>query len=341
MAFLRRSTPATIGIDLGGSNSFACAYTADFKLLLRDKIATEAKGGYDHVIGRLRDQIERMRQGLKKDGCVLSGIGLAVPGIVHRDGFLSTAPNLGWKDCRPMDSLGLSSDRTVRSVLMNDVNAGLMGELSVLPRPPFCAVAYFCGTGIGGAIAYEGRLFLGAHGSAGEVGHLIVTRGGRRCGCGRRGCLEAYVGKWALNYRVARALNRGVPTKLKSLIKYDLKTEPIKSSTLKKAYEAEDPFTLELLNDYYVKHLAAGISQAVNFTNPDMVILGGGIMEALGTRLLPKLTARLPRHCINQVPELRLSSLGDEAGPRGVVAEVLAGNRKGALALAPRVRGGS
>ena len=325
MAFLKRRTPAWIGIDLGGSNSFACAYTSDFKLLAQDKISTEAKGGYEHVIARLRDQIERLKARLESEGTVLAGLGLAVPGIVHRDGFLSTAPNLGWKDCRPLDALGLSSATGVRAVLMNDVNAGLLGELSVLPSPPVCAVAYFCGTGIGGAIAYEGRLLSGGQGSAGEVGHMIIKRGGRRCGCGRRGCLEAYLGKWALNHRVSRAFKRGQVTKLKGLIKYSLKTEPIKSSTLKKAYEADDPYTKALLDDYYVKHLAAGISQAVNFINPDVVILGGGIMEALGKALLPRVAERLPAHCINEPPQLRLSALGDEAGPRGAAVEAMAG----------------
>ncbi len=326
MALFRRTEAATIGIDLGGSNSFACVYTLEGRLVAQDKISTEAKGGFDHVIGRLRDQIERLRAAAMDAGCSVAGIGLAVPGIVYPDGFLSVAPNLGWRACRPLTALGLTAKTGERpsAVLLNDVNAGLMGELSVLPTPPRCAVAYFCGTGIGGAVAYEGRLLTGSHGGAGEVGHMIIKRGGRRCGCGRRGCLEAYLGKWALNHRIVRALKRGQPTKLKSDIKYSLKTEPVKSSSLKKAYEASDGFTRTLLDDYYVKHLAAGISQSVNFINPDLVILGGGIMEALGGHLLPKVVSRLARHCINDTPDVRLAALGDEAGPRGAAFEARA-----------------
>lgn len=320
-----RSHPsACIGIDLGGSNSFACLYGAGFKLLATDKIATEARRGYQHVISNLKDQIARLEQKALDSGVRVSAVGLAVPGIVYPDGFLSTAPNLEWKDCRPLESLQLSARKDIRAVLLNDVNAGLMGELSALPKPPHSAVAYFCGTGIGGAIAIEGRLLGGFHGGAGEVGHVLVKRGGRVCGCGRRGCLEAYIGKWALNQRIRRALKQKKATKLAELIGYDLRTEPVKSSSLKKAYRAGDGFTQTLMNDYYVRYLSAGISQAVNFINPEVVFLGGGIIEALGEPLLPLIQERLARHCINEVPQLRLASLGDEAGPRGA-AGVAAG----------------
>lgn len=307
-----------LGIDLGGSNIYAVVFDERYVPITESKIDTEAKEGYGHVIGRLQKQIEALEAQSRERGFVIETIGLGVPGVVSVDtDLVRIAPNLGWLNKRPLQDLGLLTRRDVRSRLVNDVNAGLLGELERMPRKPHVAVAFFCGTGVGGALAIDGQLVVGKDGGAGEVGHMIVREGGRKPSGGVRGSLESYVGKWALNRRIERALDSKKKTVLRDIIDYNLKKTPVKSSSLRKAYEKGDDFTISLMHNYYAKFLAAGISQAVNFINPDLVILGGGIMESMGVKLLPHIHSHLSQRCINPLPHLRLAELGDLAGPMG------------------------
>lgn len=306
---------AYIGMDLGGSNIYSVAFDENFQVLGEDKVDTEADQGYKHVLGRLERQIEVLQNFLKIRGCSLGGIGLGVPGVVDSSkNMIRHAPNLGWVNVDPVADLGF--DRSAPVVLINDVNAGLMGELSTLPRIPDSVLAYFCGTGIGGALALNGKLYTGNGGGAGEVGHMIVKRNGKSCRCGRKGCLEAYIGKWALNQKIKKYLDSGKKTVMKDFIKYDLNTFPVKSASIKKSYEAADPYIIKLMEDY-CHYLAVGMSQAINLLAPNMIILGGGIMESMGKRLLPLLLDRLEPLCMQDMPEVVLATQGDLAGPRG------------------------
>ncbi len=324
-----RSRTACLGIDLGGSNSYAVAFDENLVPIAEDKIDTEAREGYSHVISRLAEQIARMQKLVTDAGFRLVGLGLGVPGVVSPDsGLVRTAPNLGWENVRPLRDLGLATRIDLHSVLVNDVNAGLIGELTRLRDVPKMAVAYFCGTGIGGAVAIDGRLWIGMEGGAGEVGHMIVRAGGRQCGCGRKGCLEAYIGKWSLNRRIQRHMDAGRKTILKDIVDYSLKKMPVKSSSLKKAYEKDDRFVTSLMNDHYARFLAAGISQTINLLQPDLIVLGGGIMEALGVRLLPHIINRISRYSIVAPSLLRLAELGDLAGPAGAAKVALQGVKK-------------
>ncbi len=316
-----------LGIDLGGSNIYSVVFDEQYHPVAESKIDTEAKEGYNHVIGRLRAQLDSLNAECESKGMRIETVGLGVPGVVSREtDLVRIAPNLGWENKHPLHDLGLLRQKDIRSVLVNDVNAGLMGELARMTTKPGIAVAFFCGTGVGGAVALNGELLLGHDGGAGEVGHMIVRDGGRKPLGGPRGSLEAYIGKWALNRRIDRYLDTKKKTVLRDLIDYNLKKTPIKSSSLKKAYERGDGFAQALMNEYYCKFLAVGISQAVNLLNPDLVILGGGIMEAMGVKLLPHLQSKLPMRCINPLPQIRLAELGDLAGPTG--AAYLARNKK-------------
>lgn len=307
-----------LGIDLGGSNIFSVVFDDSYHPVTQSKIDTEAKEGYNHVIGRLRGQIDALIASCESKGIRIETIGLGVPGVVSKDtDLVRVAPNLNWENRHPLQDLGLLVQRDIRSVLVNDVNAGLMGELARMQHKPSIAIAFFCGTGIGGAIAINGELVLGRDGGAGEVGHIIVRDGGRKTDSGLRGSLESYIGKWALNKRVDRYIGMKKKTVLRDLIDYNLRKTPIKSSSLKKAYEKGDGFAQALMNEYYCKFLAVGISQAVNMLNPDLVILGGGIMEAMGVKLLPHVQSKLAMRCINPLPQIRLAELGDMAGPMG------------------------
>ncbi|MCB1171056.1 MAG: ROK family protein, partial [Leptospiraceae bacterium] len=233
--FAGKRKKAYLGMDLGGSNLYSVAFDHEWKPIFHSKIDTEAREGYLHVIDRVAAQIQALKGRLEEEDYELTGIGLGVPGLVQSDtGTVFVAPNLGWNHCKPIRDMDLPQELKDLTVLINDVNAGLLGELHQMEEVQ-CAVAYFCGTGIGGALAMNGRLIEGRDGAAGEVGHMVVRSGGRKCGCGRSGCLEAYIGKWALNALIQKELDGKKKTRLKSTINYNLKKQPVKSSSLKKA----------------------------------------------------------------------------------------------------------
>lgn len=305
-------------MDLGGSNLYTVAFDENWQQVAEDKINTEAREGYAHVASRISDQISSLKQKLTAEDCEIAGIGLGVPGVVNsKEGYVSVAPNLNWEDVRPVNDLNIDPDLKEKTFLINDVNAGLLGELQSAGRDANVAVAYFCGTGIGGAVAINGKIHPGSDGSAGEVGHMVVRKGGKNCGCGREGCLEAYIGKYALNKKIEKQFEKSKKTKLSDYIDYNLKKTPVKSSSLRKAYEKGDSFTVDLMERYYCSYLAAGISQTCNLLAPDLVILGGGIMEALGSYLLPYIESGVAQACMGRPPELVLSAAADMAGPLG------------------------
>lgn len=307
-----------LGLDLGGSNLFSVAFDQkDHSIILENKVDTNAKKGFEYVIQLISTQIENLINQLSEKEYEVSSIGLAIPGIVNfKTGLVIKAPNLQWENINLLANLKIPEEYKKKLILVNDVNAGLYGELSNFKQKPEIAISYFCGTGVGGAIAFNGKIFSGINGYAGEVGHLTIKINGKKCLCGRKGCLEAYIGKWALNKKINKAIKNRTKTLLRKMIDYDLRKTPIKSSTLLKAYTKGDSFTRKLLEKYYSYYLAVGISQSVNLLNPEIVILGGGIMEALGKYLLPYISEYLEKFSI-QAPKLVLSKLGDYAGTLG------------------------
>ncbi|MFN3605245.1 MAG: ROK family protein [Leptonema sp. (in: bacteria)] len=306
-----------LGLDLGGSNLFVVAFEENNNhIILEEKLDTNAKKGMEYVIQLISNQIIKFTEKLQKE-YEISAIGLAIPGIVdHTTGYVLQAPNLYWNHLSLLEKLAIPEEYKKKLVLINDVNAGLYGELSDFKKKPNIAVAYFCGTGIGGAIAFNGKIFSGNYGYAGEVGHMIIKINGRRCMCGRKGCLEAYIGKWTLNKKIQKAIKNSTKTILKKMIDYDLRKTPIKSTSLQKAYLKGDPFTRKLLEKYYSYYLAVGISQTVNLLDPELIILGGGIMESLGKYLIPYIHLYLKKETF-RTPKLVLSKKGDYAGVLG------------------------
>ncbi len=308
---------ACLGIDLGGSKIYSVVLGPEGNILLEDKMKSDARKGYKDLIGRIGTQIDNIQEQLKQEKAELHSIGLCVPGVVTRKKIVQVAPNLGWHNANPTKDLVFKNRDKIRLVLSNDVNAALMGELTQYDPIPSHVAAYFCGTGVGGAIAIDGKLVIGFHGGSGEVGHIVVRAGGRKAKGGIKGSVESYIGKRTLGGKIQKMIGSGKETLLTKLIDYDLKKEPLKSSSIKKAYKKKDPFTLDLMNEYYCKYLGIALSQSANFLDPELIILGGGFMEALGKELLPRIMKNLSHYCIGNVPIVALARLGDRAGAIG------------------------
>jgi glucokinase len=248
----------------------------------------------------------------------VTSVGVAVPTSVDpATGDALHAPALGWKNQPARKTFEKVFDRPI--YLENDGNCGTLAEYKGgAARGARSVVAYFVGTGLGGGIIIDGKLRRGVRGVAGELGHEIVRHNGRPCGCGHRGCIEAYCSKTAFCRQFDRLINgRGQKSCLTDMVGSDFSS--IRSKALRKAYEREDAVVRAVL-DKGAEMLGVAAANLMAVLSPDCIVLGGGVMEALGEELLPRVRDSLDRHLFGIRPEdavLKLSEYRDDAVPMG------------------------
>jgi glucokinase len=204
-------------------------------------------------------------------------VGVAIAAQVDRErGTVLYAPNLEWTNVAFAKELG---QRLGRSVLLeNDVRAAAYGEWRVgAARGVGQMVLFWGGTGLGGGLVVDGRLLQGASGAAGELGHLTVVTDGRKCHCPNRGCLEAYVGGWAISERAGEAV-RADPANGRALIAKAGGADRISAEAVFAAAAAGDPLAGKIVAETEA-HLAAGAVTVVNALNPSLVLLGGPVLS--------------------------------------------------------------
>ena len=326
----KRGKSAWVGFDLGGTKMMATVFDDRFKLLASAKAKTPVNDGPKAVQARIRETIAAALQEAKVSGRALAGIGVGCPGVLDLDkGIILEAPNLGWKRV-PLRKL-LAGWFRCPVVLANDVDAGTYGEYRFgAGQGARTLLGVFPGTGIGGGCVYEGKLLRGRTGSAMEIGHIPVRENGRLCGCGRRGCLEALAGRLAISAEVAQAVFRGEAPYLAANAGSDLKK--MKSGLLAKAIKAGDKAVERIVRDA-MHLLGRAIGGVANLLAPDIVVLGGGLIEALPRLALEEVRRGLKETAMatfaKQV-KVAEAELGDDAttlGAAALVAETLA-NRK-------------
>ena len=252
----------------------------------------------------------------------LNGIGVGAAGQVDRnEQTIVFAPNLGIRSNYPLGKI--LQDRFKLPVIMgNDVEAATLGELR-FGAGAGCGdfICMFIGTGIGSGIVQNGQLRRGSTGTAGEIGHTVVAADGRLCGCGGRGHLEAYASRTAITRTLLGELRRGhqsVLTELLEEVMPDANTASsvaIRSKVIAKAVEADDELVKHVLRDAG-KFLALGVASAINFLNPERIILGGGLIEAVD--YLYEFVVRETKYEALSLPashtEITRTGLGDFSG---------------------------
>ncbi|RYZ42753.1 MAG: ROK family protein [Myxococcaceae bacterium] len=262
----------TLGIDLGGTFARAAVVDATGKMLSSAKVAvTDRKPpGVVETIAQAAEEAVR-RAGVKVDGC---GVGAA--GQIHKDtGVISVAPNLGWRNV-PLAAL-LSARLGFGVKVVNDLSAAAWGELHAgAGRGAQDMLVVFVGSGVGSAIIADGRLVQGGGGVAGELGHIKVVPGGRLCGCGEHGCLEAYVGGHNLIAQTKELLASGRSRILESLIAAS-HPDSITPVTLEKAADMGDVEAKEI-HERSARFLAIAVANQVTVLNPARLLLGGGVL---------------------------------------------------------------
>ena len=318
--------PYVIGMDLGGTKILAAVVNEKGQIVTEAKFKTKAEKGPDAVIGRIAATARQAAQQAGIDWAEVKGVGIGAPGPMNPEtGVVYNPPNLpGWDEI----ALGprLSDALEVPVCLENDVNLGTLGEHSLgAGRGTRDMVGIFVGTGVGGGLVLDGKLRSGSRHAAAEVGHMIVLADGPVCGCGKRGCLEAMASRTAIE----RDIRLGLAAGRESGISRQMEDRGrLTSGVLAKALRKGDPLVTEVMNraQWYLGLLTASI---VNLVDPEMIVFGGGVAEAIGDEFLEPIRLTARQYYIQQADadqvRIVLATLGDHAGVLG--AAVLARQR--------------
>ncbi len=307
---------STVGIDLGGTNIYAVVLDGE-EVRGSTKRPTPTEGGAEGFVKELRKTTRKAVEDAGIDLDDLDAVGVGVPGIVT-DGSVDGGPNVGGVDERfPLGDL-LAAELSLPVSVSNDVTAAAIGEHRLgAAQGASNLLTVFAGTGVGGGLVLDGVAFEGSHGGAGELGHVIVRQGGAMCGCGRRGCVEAYAGRRAMERSAERAQAGGRATRLFEIAREKGK-DRVTSGVFKAALDEGDELVTALLREA-VEALAAGIASVVNLLDLEVVVLGGGLADKLGEGFRADLEVAMRPLLFLQPPEVRLvrAALGDSGGAIG------------------------
>jgi len=309
-----------VGFDLGGTKMQAVLFDAAMQPLVRRKKKTRGHEGATAGLSRMASTIDKLLEEGRVSRQKLLGIGVGCPGPLELDaGIIREAPNLGWKDVHVADFL--QQTYGCPAIICNDVDAGVYGEYHFGAAQGYRTVlGVFPGTGIGGGLVYEGRIFRGKTASCLEIGHIPVIANGAPCGCGRRGCLETVASRLSLSAEIAKAAYRGQAPHILRLAGTDLAN--IRSKTLAEAIDAGDQIVDDILRDG-AAHLGVAIAGTVNLLAPDAIVLGGGLVEALPELFTEEVQKALSQHVMPSylgTYDIHVAKLGDDAGAMGAAA---------------------
>lgn len=316
----KQAEPLFIGIDIGGTKLHAVVAGQKCKVLARARKKVGKETGFDAVIERVGKVVRSVCDEAGVSLGDVAAVGVGAPSPILPDGTAVHAPNLGWKDAPVGAAIGRMLERPCR--VANDCDAGTLAETVFgAARGAPSAVGLFMGTGLGGGIVIDGQMICGDNHQAAEVGHMVVMHGGRRCGCGHLGCLEAYASKTGMAARIAEAADQGRASLLTE--RADGELPKLRSSLLARAYRERDELAIEVI-DEAAEYLGVGVGNLMTLLGPSVVVLGGGVMEAMGPVLLDRVRAAarqvaFPESSFEQT-RIELAALGDDAVALGAVA---------------------
>ena len=268
----------SIGIDLGGTKILIGLVEKESgKVVSHIKKKTKKEKGPENIVRKMVEGVEELLEESGKSFTEISSIGIGSAGQIDRkNGIIIGAPNL---DCYNLNLKEILQDKfNIPVFVANDVEVATIGEQK-FGAGKGCAdfVCVFVGTGIGSAIVKNGHIIYGATGTAGELGHIIVDLNGRPCACGAHGCLEAYASRSAIETRIEGALKKG---RKSCISEYLEEGKAITSSMIRKSIEREDELVTQCVSEAS-EYLSGGLASVINLINPELIILGGGLVEAV------------------------------------------------------------
>ena len=306
-----------LGIDIGGTNLVVGSVAEDgSRIVAAASEPTHAEAGAKDVLERLVSLADRAIAATRKEvsGAEILGVGVGAPGPLDtKRGIVLLTPNLGWVNL-PLRQI--IHDRLGRpAALDNDANCAVLGEWWVgAARGARHAIGITIGTGIGGGLILDGKLYHGASDVAGEIGHTTIDTEGRRCKCGNYGCLEAYASGPNIALRAVEEIEAGAVSRLPTMVSGDL--SKITAQTVYQAAQDGDDLALEVVNDT-ARFLGVGIGNLLNVFNPEVVVVCGGVTAA-GDHLFVPLRREIARRAFKPAVTACRIVPGELAGTAGV-----------------------
>jgi len=312
----------SIGVDLGGTNIVCAIVNYQGKIINRLKVPTLAERGKEATIKKI---IETIHENIVQSNIALDdiiGIGIGAPGPLDtKRGVINFAPNLpGWRDV-PLKKI-LEVEFSMKVVLENDANAAAWGERCFgIGRGVDNLVCFTLGTGIGGGIIIDSKIYHGSNYGAAELGHMTVNKDGPRCNCGNYGCLEAYSSATGIKNRIKSRIKEGIKS---DFLNFDSDDELLDSIRLKSIFETArkgDKLTKDIVEEA-ISYLGIAIANITNILNPEMVVLVGGITNEGDKLLIPLKEEVKKRAFYSNYKSLKIviGELGGNAGVLGAAA---------------------
>jgi glucokinase len=303
-----------IGVDLGGTNMRTALVGRDGNVLDKHSEETRSAEGHEKVISKLIGNIERQRANAGRHGREIFAVGVGAPGVIHEQtGVVVKSPNFpDWNNLPLKQTLERSLNLPV--IIENDANAAALGEQWRGAAKDIGSLIFLTlGTGVGGGIVLNSRIWHGADGMAGEVGHMTIVPDGRTCGCGNTGCLEMY------------ASSRGIVMTFKEMVTGQCSglggKQEITSAQIYQAARDGDTTARRAMQEMG-RYLGVGIANLINIFNPEMLVIGGRVKDAWD--LFIDATREEIRKRAFEYPAARTkivpSALGDDAGMVGAAA---------------------
>ena len=301
-----------ICLDVGCTKVLGAIFNEKDEIIYRLKKRSKSGGeGAADVEKVIIDVVEEMIRESGIDRKKLNAIASCAPGVIDQDtGVVLFTPNLPWRN---YDLAGaMCKQFGVPFFVGNDVNLGVLGEYKFgAARGYKNVVGFFVGTGMGGGLILNGTLFTGNQFKAAEYGHMILDPEGPLCNCGQRGCLEAFSSKQGMSAYIRQQVSRGRETMMAEAVKDGV----FRSKKLKKALEAGDAVAVEAV-DRACHYLAVATGNLINTLSPDLVLYGGGVIEAVGDIFLEKVLKEVDRYCMTAIRptvDIKIAELGDDS----------------------------
>lgn len=263
-----------IGIDLGGMSAKGAIFEEDGTMLFKTAVPTSPEDGFDGVAQKLADLTRTLAKEIGAEDSQIKAIGMAIPGFIDsQKGVVVRWANYGWMQQPLVEKMQELTGKTVK--IANDANVAALGEAKFGAGKEYqSSLLVTLGTGVGGGIIVDGKLFEGFMSAGAEIGHMVICEGGELCSCGRHGCLEAYTSASALIRRTKWKMQLDLRTKMWEIA--GGKLENVNGKTAFDAARAGDIRGEEVV-DEFIEHLAVGLANLANVLRPEAILLGGGV----------------------------------------------------------------
>lgn len=307
-----------VGIDLGGTNTKIGILNIEGEIFKSTVIKTLSSEGAERTLTRIWEAAKGLADELQISTEDIKGIGIGIPGPVINQSIVAFFANFPWGENVNIKSM-MEKISGIETKLDNDVNIIALGEAKYgAAKGSNTSVTVALGTGIGGGIYIDGKLISGFKGAGGEIGHMKLVKDGKLCGCGQKGCFEAYASATGLIREATSRLIVNKQNLLYTMIEGKLDT--LEAKDIFDAAREGDEFSLDLV-DYEAEYLAMGIGNILNIINPEKIVLGGGVAMA-GDILMNPMKEKLTKYALGVALkdiEIVQGVLGNEAGIKGAV----------------------